>query len=48
MQDGASSHTAAETLRDFAKRGIRVIFWPLYSPNLNPIKMVWDNMKNWI
>ena len=48
MQDGASSHTAAATLEEFAERGIRVIFWPPYSPDLNPIKMLWDDMKNWI
>ena len=48
MQDGASSHTAADTLREFAERGVRVIRWPPYSPDLNPIEMLWDDIKNWI
>jgi hypothetical protein len=28
--------------------GIRVIEWPPCSPDLSPIKMIWDNIKDYI
>lgn len=40
MQDGAPGHAAGETKQDLAERGIIVIFWPAFSPDLNPIKRV--------
>lgn len=48
MQDGAPSHTAASTRQDFEERGIEVIFWPPFSPDLNPIENCWNWMKDWI
>ena len=39
---------AKTTIEDFIKRGVRVIWWPAYSPDLNPIETVWDKMKDWI
>lgn len=48
MQDGAPGHTAADTLRELSERGIRVIKWPPFSPDLNPIETVWNAMKDWI
>jgi transposase len=38
MQDGAPGHAAAETQEDLHERGIYPIFWPAFSPDLNPIE----------
>ena len=48
MQDGASDHAAASTLQELAERDVRVIWWPAFSPDLNPIETVWNKMKDWI
>jgi transposase len=40
MQDGASGHSAAYTQEELHERGIYPIFWPAYSPDLNPIEVV--------
>jgi len=48
MQDGAPGHATGETKEDLQERGIIVIFWPPFSPNLNPIKRVWHIMKNYL
>ena len=48
MQNGTPGHAAKTTIQKFIKRGIRVIQWPAYNPDLNPIKTAWDKMKNWI
>ena len=48
MQDGAPGHSAAFTRQELQERGIQLIFWPAYSPDLNPIEMVWNKMKDWI
>jgi transposase len=48
MQDGASGHRAEATALELKERGVKKIFWPLYSPDLNPIETVWDWMKNYI
>lgn len=42
MQDGAPGHSAGDTITDLAERGISPIFWPPYSPDLNPIKTIWN------
>lgn len=48
MQDGAPGHSATSTLQELQERGIRPIFWPAFSPDLNPIETVWNKMKDWI
>lgn len=48
MQDGAPGHSAKDTYQDLKERGITPIFWPPYSPDLNPIERIWHYMKNYI
>lgn len=48
MQDGAPGHAAGETFQELRERGITPIFWPAYSPDLNPIEAVWNLMKDYI
>jgi transposase len=48
MQDGAPGHSAAFTVEELGQRGIYPMFWPAFSPDLNPIEAVWNKMKDWI
>lgn len=48
MQDNARLYANSDTLADLASRGVTTIFWPPYSPGLNPIKDIWNWMKDCI
>jgi transposase len=48
IQDRALEHAAADTQEDLRERGIIVIFWLPFFPDLNPIERVWHIMKNYI
>ena len=48
MQDNAKPHTAKATTKELEARGIQTLPHPPYSPDLNPIEMVWNWMKDYI
>ena len=48
IQDRALSYIAADMHVDLRERGIRVIFWPPFSLDLNLIEKVWYIMKNYL
>ena len=48
MQDEAPDHAAGDTRKDLQKRGVEIIFWPVFSSDLNPIETVWNWMKDYI
>lgn len=48
MQDNARPHTARDTLQEMQERGIDLINWPPFSPDLNPIESVWNKIKDFL
>ena len=44
MQDNAPCHTANAVKAVLREKGVQLIEWPPYSPDLNPIESTW----NWI
>jgi transposase len=48
MQDNARIHTAKKVMAWFEEMGVKLLEWPPYSPDLNPIEHMWANLKQWI
>jgi transposase len=48
IMDNARFHPKLK-LRELAdKAGVKLLFLPTYSPDLNPIEVSWANMKRWL
>jgi putative transposase len=43
--DRFSSHKAGDTIKCAERLGIRLVFLPPYSPDLNPIEYIWKSIK---
>jgi transposase len=46
IMDNLSPHKSDPTLELIRDRGAEVSFLPAYSPDLNPIEMMWSKVKN--
>jgi len=46
VMDNLSPHKSDPTLGLITQAGAQVLFLPAYSPDLNPIEMMWSKVKN--
>ena len=48
VMDNLSPHKSDPTLRLIAPAGAQVLFLPAYSPDFNPIEMMWSQVKTFL
>lgn len=48
IMDNASFHNKYELIEIANDYGIKMVFLPAYSPDLNPIEKCWANFKRWL
>ena len=50
VMDNASYHKSKALLRELARfgGGVQVVYLPPYSPDLNPVEMIWKELKKYI
>lgn len=48
VMDNLSPHKSEPTLALISQVGAEVLFLPAYSPDLNPIEMMWSKVKHWL
>jgi len=48
VMDNLSPHKSDPTLALITQAGAQVRFLPAYSPDLNPIEMMWSKVKHWL
>ena len=46
--DNDSKHKSKDSLCFYIKNKIKLIKWPAYSPDLNPIENIWGNIKHYL
>ncbi|KIH50959.1 hypothetical protein ANCDUO_18959 [Ancylostoma duodenale] len=48
VQDNSPVHKSHYTSQKLTPWGVHVLEWPAESPDLNPIELIWGNMKNYV
>ena len=48
VMDNLSPHKSDPTLALLAQAGAQVLFLPAYSPDFNPIEMMWSKVKSFL
>ena len=48
MQNNAPGHRGKKTQAEIQRRKMSKIIWPPYSPDLNPIEIIWDKIKDYL
>ena len=48
VMDNLSPHKSDDTLKLIMEAGAQVLFLPAYSPDFNPIEMMWSKIKSFL